>query len=124
MIGDALLFSCFVLCWIGFKLLRAVGTTEVISFPIVLELIPRCCRIYGHAANRILFRHRRHAERCQYHLNDRDDLALVSRAREAGAAANYTGSGGAVVAVCRDDRHREAVLAKLGGAPACDAIPL
>jgi len=53
---------------------------------------------------------------------DRDDLALVSRAREAGAAANYTGSGGAIVAVCRDDRHREAVLASLGGAPACDAI--
>jgi len=51
--GDALLFPCFVLCWIGFKLLRAVGTTEVISFPGVLELIPRCGRIDGHATNRV-----------------------------------------------------------------------
>ena len=44
-----------VLSWIGFKLLRAVATTEVISFPGVLELVSRRGRIYGHAANRILY---------------------------------------------------------------------
>ena len=36
-------------------------------------------------------------------------VAMVQRAREAGAAANYTGSGGAVVCVCRDAGHRRAV---------------
>jgi hypothetical protein len=57
--GDALLFPCFVLCWIGFKLLRAVGTTEVISFPGVLELVSRRGRIYRHTANGILYTCRR-----------------------------------------------------------------
>ncbi len=32
-------------------------------------------------------------------------VALIERARAQGAAANYTGSGGAIVAVCRDRRH-------------------
>jgi glucuronokinase len=36
-------------------------------------------------------------------------VEMVACARALGAAANYTGSGGAVVAVCRDDRHRQAV---------------
>jgi len=36
-------------------------------------------------------------------------VALIDRARRAGAAANYTGSGGAVVAVCSDESHRDAV---------------
>jgi glucuronokinase len=40
-------------------------------------------------------------------------VAMVSAAREAGAAANYTGSGGAVVAVCDSEPHRERVLAAL-----------
>lgn len=40
-------------------------------------------------------------------------VAMISTARESGAGANYTGSGGAIVAVCRDEGHREAVLAAL-----------
>jgi hypothetical protein len=59
MVGDALLFPCFVLCWIGLKLLRAMGTTEVISFPGVLELVPSCGRIDGHATNGIRYSSRR-----------------------------------------------------------------
>ena len=43
-------------------------------------------------------------------------VEMVSIARAAGAAANYTGSGGAVVAVCRDEAHREAVAEQLGSA--------
>lgn len=40
-------------------------------------------------------------------------VAMISTARESGAGANYTGSGGAIVAVCRDEAHRAAVLAAL-----------
>jgi glucuronokinase len=36
-------------------------------------------------------------------------VEMVSIARRCGAAANYTGSGGAIVCVCRDSRHRVAV---------------
>ena len=42
-------------------------------------------------------------------------VEMVSVARAAGAAANYTGSGGAIVAVCRD-AHREAVARQLRSA--------
>jgi glucuronokinase len=44
-------------------------------------------------------------------------VELVERARALGAGANYTGSGGAVVAVCRDQAHAGTVaraLAELG----------
>jgi glucuronokinase len=44
-------------------------------------------------------------------------VELVERARALGAGTNYTGSGGAVVAVCRDQTHAGAVaqaLAELG----------
>ncbi len=40
-------------------------------------------------------------------------VAMIECARKAGAAANYTGSGGAVVAVCRDDAHRTRLLSEL-----------
>ncbi len=43
-------------------------------------------------------------------------VEMVSVARAAGAAANYTGSGGAIVAVCRDEAHREAVARQLRSA--------
>jgi glucuronokinase len=43
-------------------------------------------------------------------------VEMVSVARAAGAAANYTGSGGAIVAVCRDEAHREAVAELLRSA--------
>jgi glucuronokinase len=39
--------------------------------------------------------------------------AMIATAREAGACANYAGSGGAIVAACRDLAHREAVIAAL-----------
>ena len=44
-------------------------------------------------------------------------VKLVERARALGAGANYTGSGGAVVAVCRDQAHAATMaqaLAELG----------
>jgi GHMP kinases C terminal len=41
-------------------------------------------------------------------------VALIDCARREGAAANYTGSGGAIVAVCRDHAHRDQTLAALG----------
>ena len=40
-------------------------------------------------------------------------LEMIEIARAAGAAANYTGSGGAIVALCEDQRHREAVALAL-----------
>jgi glucuronokinase len=40
-------------------------------------------------------------------------VEMVAIARAAGAAANYTGSGGAIVALCKDQRHREAVALAL-----------
>lgn len=40
-------------------------------------------------------------------------VKLVERARALGAGANYTGSGGAVVAVCRDQAHSAAVARAL-----------
>ena len=41
---------------------------------------------------------------------DSRHVAMIDCARGAGAAANYTGSGGAIVAVCVDEDHRHAVL--------------
>jgi galactokinase/mevalonate kinase-like predicted kinase len=46
-------------------------------------------------------------------------VEMISLARGASAAANYTGSGGAIVAVCRDEAHRQAVAGLLGSA-GCD----
>ena len=43
---------------------------------------------------------------------------MVDTARDAGAAANYTGSGGAIVAVCRDASHARDVADALA-APGC-----
>ncbi len=44
---------------------------------------------------------------------DARHVALVRAARDRGASANYAGSGGAIVAICRDEKHRAAVLAAL-----------
>jgi glucuronokinase len=52
---------------------------------------------------------------------DHRHAQMVRRARECGAAANYAGSGGAIVAVCRDEAHRLAAaveLRRLG----CDTV--
>ncbi len=46
---------------------------------------------------------------------DPKHVEMIDTAREAGAAANYTGSGGAIVAVCNDLRHRETVAQALRG---------
>jgi glucuronokinase len=43
-------------------------------------------------------------------------VEMVELARACGASANYTGSGGAIVAVCRDQQHRRAVGERLAGA--------
>jgi glucuronokinase len=44
---------------------------------------------------------------------DERHVAMIERARACGAGANYTGSGGAIAAVCRDDWHRAEVTAAL-----------
>jgi glucuronokinase len=40
-------------------------------------------------------------------------VEMVERARACGAGANYTGSGAAIAAVCRDESHRAEVTAAL-----------
>jgi GHMP kinases C terminal len=40
-------------------------------------------------------------------------VEMIELARGAGATANYTGSGGAIVAVCRDEDHRDEVALAL-----------
>jgi glucuronokinase len=44
---------------------------------------------------------------------DERHVAMIECARGGGASANYTGSGGAIVAVCRDDSHRAEVTGAL-----------
>jgi glucuronokinase len=44
---------------------------------------------------------------------DERHVAMIECARACGAGANYTGSGGAIAAVCRDDSHRVEVTAAL-----------
>jgi glucuronokinase len=49
-------------------------------------------------------------------------VEMIEIARGQGASANYTGSGGAIVAVCNDERHRETValaLEQAGCGTAC-----
>jgi glucuronokinase len=50
-------------------------------------------------------------------------LEMVDRARALGASANYTGSGGAIVAVCRDQRHLDAVSSGLRQI-SCETLPV
>jgi glucuronokinase len=40
---------------------------------------------------------------------DPGHVEMIAAARGAGAGANYTGSGGAIVSVCRDEPHRQRV---------------
>ncbi|HEY5318766.1 MAG TPA: hypothetical protein VIJ20_12330 [Solirubrobacteraceae bacterium] len=47
---------------------------------------------------------------------DERHVAMIELARELGASANYTGSGGAIVACCRDDEQRTRVVAALAQA--------
>ena len=42
-------------------------------------------------------------------------VEMIEAARAGGAAANYTGSGGAIVAICRDRRHADEVEPRLAG---------
>ena len=54
---------------------------------------------------------------------DQRHVEMVDRARALGASANYTGSGGAIVAVCGSERHREQVargLRQIG----CETLPV
>jgi glucuronokinase len=44
---------------------------------------------------------------------DERHVAMIERARACGASANYTGSGGAIAAVCRDGSHRAEVTAAM-----------
>jgi mevalonate kinase len=46
---------------------------------------------------------------------------MVERARSLGASGNYTGSGGAIVACCRNGRHLEQVSAGLSAA-GCETL--
>jgi galactokinase/mevalonate kinase-like predicted kinase len=47
---------------------------------------------------------------------DPGHVEMIEAARRAGAAANYTGSGGAIVSVCRDEPHRARVRQALADA--------
>jgi galactokinase/mevalonate kinase-like predicted kinase len=47
---------------------------------------------------------------------DSRHVEMIELARGCGAAANYTGSGGAIVAVCRDPAHQGAVAEALASA--------
>jgi len=51
--------------------------------------------------------------RAQMMKLDERHVAMIKRARACGASANYTGSGGAIAAVCRDESHRAEVTAAL-----------
>ena len=48
-------------------------------------------------------------------------VEMIETARSAGAAANYTGSGGAIIAVCDDPSHRAQVAAALA-AIGCETL--
>lgn len=50
-------------------------------------------------------------------------VEMISIARGYGASANYTGSDGAIVAVCRDAAHRATVAAGLS-AGGCETVSL
>ena len=43
--------------------------------------------------------------------------------RELGACANYAGSGGAIVGVCRDEAHRERLRDALGAIGCSVVVP-
>jgi glucuronokinase len=64
--------------------------------------LARCADASFDARARILSLDPRHVE-------------MVQIARAAGAGVNYTGSGGAIIAVCNDQRHRDAVALALSG---------
>ncbi|MDQ2759813.1 MAG: hypothetical protein M3Y17_05095 [Actinomycetota bacterium] len=68
----------------------------------------RCVNASFDARRAMMALHPRHVE-------------MIERARACGASANYSGSGGAVVAVCRDERQLGVVkqaLAVIG----CDTV--
>ena len=52
--------------------------------------------------------------RAQLFALDELCVEMVEVARACGASANYTGSGGAVVAACRDGSHADEVAGALG----------
>jgi glucuronokinase len=62
-----------------------------------LRAFARCVDASFDARRRMLSLDQRHVE-------------MIECARAAGASANYTGSGGAIVAVCRSDDHRGAAV--------------
>jgi glucuronokinase len=49
-------------------------------------------------------------------------VAMIETARAAGAGANYAGSGGSIVCVCRDETHRTTVLNALRTTGSCEAL--
>ena len=49
-------------------------------------------------------------------------VELIEHARRAGASANYTGSGGAVAAVCRDASHQAQTRRALSAIPSCATL--
>ena len=53
---------------------------------------------------------------------DPANMAMIACARDAGAAANYTGSGGAIVCVCDDEKHRRAVAGALAADVGCSTF--
>jgi glucuronokinase len=54
--------------------------------------------------------------RAQMMTLDPRHVSMIERARDCGASANYAGSGGAIVAVCRDESHQHDVAQYLRAA--------
>jgi glucuronokinase len=49
-------------------------------------------------------------------------VTMIETAREAGAGANYAGSGGSIVCVCRDERHHAEVLEAMRAGGQCEVL--
>jgi glucuronokinase len=93
--------------------------------PEVREAMASAARCASDARAALISRDRDEFARCVDATFDarRRMLALAPRhvemieiARACRASANYTGSGGAIVAVCKDERHRESVALALSQA--------
>jgi glucuronokinase len=72
--------------------------------------LARCADASFDARRRMLSLHPRHTE-------------LIECARACGVGANYTGSGGAIVGVCTDERQRERALEALARTGAETIVP-
>jgi glucuronokinase len=90
--------------------------------PIVRRSVAQLARFAHDARGALLDGDQRAFARCvdgsfdarrQMMALDLRHVQMIEIARSCGSSANYTGSGGAIIAVCRDDRHRRVVATAL-----------